>query len=306
MLNGTKAILSKNIVIIALVFVFIAVDARVHAFASQDNWVKLDTPHFVIHATREAHLDQVGKMAEAIYTEMAARYNYNQEQKINLYIYNNRSAFLKQSPSVEAVGYASPSQNLIAIFYIAKNLNVTLKHEINHIIFLRSIARINTVPEWFVEGLAIHESQPGVEAAEIEKYMLARDIPEFVNSSSSLKSDPATRQDYAQGHIMIGFIIKRFGKEKLYEIIKRLQSGEDFNSSLISSLGESERELNAEWRSYARNRVLMIWIQQLRDVGWYLMSILVILTVIIAPIRKRKRLREMEDEEEEDLPTASS
>jgi len=270
------------------------------AFAvdSQGDWTTLETPHFRIHASKRANVEEIGRVAEAIYVGMAARYNYDQSQKVDLYIYNDRSAFLKGSPSADAAGYASPGRNLIAVLQGVGNSTITLAHEINHIIFMRSTPRIDTVPRWFIEGLAIYESQPGVEAANLEKYALASDIPDFIESA---EDGAVTRKDYAQGYMKVSFIAGKFGRAKLYEVIGRLQAGADFNSALMQSLGLDQDTLNAEWKSYARGQVVAIWLMQLRDVGWYLLSILIILAVIIAPIRKRKRLREMEDEEDEEI-----
>ncbi|MBE0447174.1 MAG: hypothetical protein IBX64_03570 [Actinobacteria bacterium] len=271
--------------------------ASAFAVVTQSDWATLETPHFKIHASKRASIEDIGRVAEAVYVDMAARYNHNQAQKIDLYIYTDRSAFLAGSPSANAAGYAQPSRNLIAVLQGVGNSTVILAHEINHIIFTNSVPRLDTVPRWFVEGLAIHESQPGIEAARLEKYALAKDIHDFLGPAKSSWDEPARPQDYAQGYLMVNFITDKFGEAKLYEVIGRLQAGEVFDSALIRALGSNQDELNAEWKDYARGQIISIWLMQLRDIGWYLMGALIILAIIIAPIRKRRRLREMEDED---------
>jgi len=270
------------------------------AVGPQGDWATLKTPHFMVHAPKRTNLDEIGKVAEDIYSQMAPRYRYKEDQRIDLYLYTDRSAFLYGSPSDDAAGYASPRQNLIAILLGIGNSTVTLGHEINHIIFMRSVPRIDTVPEWFIEGLAIYESQPGVEATKIERYALVRDIPDIAGNSR-LNDDETTKEDYAQGYLMINFIIDKFGEDKLYDLIYKLQGGADFDTALTQALGSDQDELNAMWKKYARSQINVIWLTQLRHTGWYLLAGLIILAVVVIPIRKRKRLRDMEDEEEDDL-----
>lgn len=305
-LNGLKAKGILGIVAILILTAAILLSQNSAAYAagsingSQDDWVSIDTPHFKIFITERADVGRVGQAAEAIYTAMADRYNYTQTRKIDLYIYTDRSAFLATSPSDDAAGYAQPSRNIIAILLGAGNSTVTLTHEINHIIFMNSVPRIDTVPQWFVEGLAIYESRPGVEAAQLDKYALAKDIHDFMEPLKSDREKPADPRVYAEGYMKINFIVDTFGRDKLHGVIEELQAGMDFNQALLQSLGLNQEELNANWKTYARGRITSIWVMQLRDIGWYLMGGLVLLSIIVMPIRRYRRLREMEEDDEDE------
>ncbi|HCG99823.1 MAG TPA: hypothetical protein DE036_08600 [Actinobacteria bacterium] len=270
------------------------------AVESEPDWKTYETEHFTIHASSRANIDEIGRLAEAIYDGMSVRYKDSNPEKIKLYIYTNRSAFLKESPSSDAAGYASPSLDLIAILQGAGNSTITLTHEINHIIFLRNVSRIDTVPQWFIEGLALYESQPGAEAAELEKYALARDIPDFIEQGTGINDGPATRREYADGYLKVNFIVYKFGRDKLYEAIGRLQTGSGFNEALVESLGVSEGELNAAWTDYARGQRVNIWLMQLRDIGWYVMTALLVIVMFVFPIQRYRRLRAMDDVEEDE------
>ncbi len=290
---SVKAFLAGVVALAILVLILTPFSS--FAITSQNDWATISTPHFVIHATKRADVEQIGRIAEGIYSEMALRYKYNQSQPINLYIYTDQAAFLSGSPSSDAAGYASPSQNLIAVFLGTGNSTITLGHEISHIMFMRSVPRINTVPIWFIEGLAIYDSQPGAEAAEIEKYALTRDIPDLVGSASQSLDTSASRQDYAQGYMVVNFIVSKFGEQKLYKAIGRMQAGASFNDALMQELGLSQDTINAKWKEYAHSQATNIWLTQLRDVGWYILGGLVILVIVIAPIRKRRQLRNLEN-----------
>lgn len=288
-----KVFVARVVAVTVLVLMLIPLSS--FAVTTQSDWATINTPHFIIYATKRADVEQIGRIAEGIYSEMASRYKYNQSQPINLYIYTDQAAFLSGSPSSDAVGYASPSQNLIAVFLGTGNSTITLGHEISHIMFMRSVPRINTVPIWFIEGLATYDSQPGVEAAEIEKYALARDIPDLVGSANQPLDTSTGRQDYAQGYMVVNFIVSKFGEQKLYKVIERMQMGANFNDALVQELGLSQDTINAKWKEYAHGQVANIWLMQLRDVGWYILGGLVILIVVIAPIRKHRQLRNLEN-----------
>ena len=290
--------LLKTIILTLLVCVLST--GMAFAVESESDWKIHETEHFTIHASERANIEEIGRLAEAIYNGMSVRYNDSSRQKINLYVYKSRSAFLKESPSSGAAGYASPGNNLIAILQGAGNSTVTLTHEINHIIFLRNVARTETVPQWFIEGLALYESQPGVEVAELEKYALARDIPDFIDQGRGTADGPATRREYADGYLKVNFIVDKFGRDKLYEAISRLQRGAAFDRALVESLGVDEEELNTAWTDYARGQRVSIWLMQLRDIGWYVMTALLILAMFIFPIQRYRRLRAMDDDEDDD------
>ncbi|MDP2210387.1 MAG: peptidase MA family metallohydrolase [Candidatus Aquicultor sp.] len=268
------------------------------AVESEPDWKTYETEHFTIHASARANVEEIGRLAEATYNGMSLRYNDTDPQKINLYIYTSRSAFLGESPSTDAAGYASPGSNLIAILQGAGNSTKTLTHEINHIIFLRNVARMDTVPQWFIEGLALYESQPGAEAAELEKYALARDIPDFIERGIGINDGPATRREYADGYLKVNFIVNKFGRDKLYETIGRLQTGAVFDQALVESLGVSEDGLNTAWNNYARGQRVSIWVMQLRDIGWYVMTALLVIVMFVFPIQRYRRLRAMDDDEQ--------
>ncbi|MDI6817289.1 MAG: peptidase MA family metallohydrolase [Actinomycetota bacterium] len=270
------------------------------AVESESDWKTYETEHFVIHASTRANVEEIGRLAEATYNGMSVRYNDSNQQKINLYIYSNRSAFLKESPSAEAAGYASPGNNLIAILQGAGNSTKTLIHEINHIIFLSNVTRIETVPHWFIEGLALYESQPGAEVAELEKYALARDIPDFIERGRGNDDGPATSREYADGYLKVNFIVDKFGRDKLYEAIGRLQRGAAFDRALVESLGVGEEELNTTWTDYARGQRVSIWLMQLRDIGWYVMTALLILAIFVFPIQRYRHMRAMDDDDDEE------
>ncbi|MBS3910139.1 MAG: hypothetical protein KGZ93_11060 [Actinobacteria bacterium] len=288
----------SKIIIMASIICALSIGVAV-AIEAEPDWKTHETEHFTIYASERADVEEIGRIAEAAYNGMSVRYRDSNRQKINLYIFTSRSAFLKGSPSTEAAGYASPARSLIAILQGAGNSTITLTHEINHIVFMRNVARIETVPQWFIEGLALYESQPGAEAAELEKYALARDIPDFIERGAGVDDGPATRREYADGYLKVNFMVDKFGRDKLYEAVGRLQTGASFNDALLESLGVSEDGLNAAWTDYARGQRVSIWVMQLRDIGWYVMAALLVIVIFVFPIQRYRRLRAMDDDDDE-------
>jgi hypothetical protein len=229
---------------------------------------------------------------------MAARYHYKQKQKIKLIVYTDRDQFLAGSPSKNAAGYAIPSENLIAVLDgqgDPAGFQTTLAHEINHIIFIRSVPIIASVPQWFIEGLAIYESHPGIKVARLEKYALAQDLPDVI----SLRPDPgpAELKDYAQGYLLVGFIVSEYGRDALDNVIARMQMGDDFNSAMLQTLKVTPQELNDRSKTYMNTQLIYVWLYELQDLGWYFACALFIVAGTVAFVRKRRHLAGINDEE---------
>lgn len=295
-----KLSIKLAVLILILIVVLANTTATALALSMQSDWATTETAHFKIYAPKRADLKRIGSTAETIYVYMAKRYRYEQTQKIRLYIYTNRPAFLDGSPSENAVGFASPSNNAISILLGTGDSGVTLAHEVNHIIFLQSIPRIDTVPVWFIEGLAVYESQPGVEVIGYDERALVNDIPELVDPKSKPKLREAEPGDYTQGYRVVHFIADKYGRAKLYEAIYRMQAGEDFNTALTRAIGTDEKKINDEWRAYARQQIIKAWVMRLQDAGWYILSAVLILALIALPLKRRKQLRQLEEMEEDE------
>lgn len=258
--------------------------------------------HFVFHAGDKGFNSYLalGKMCEEIYTVMAKRYHYDRKDKIDFFFYTDRSKFLQESPSNDAVGYAIPSENKIAVLFDGNSQNEqsTITHEINHIIFIRSVPDIKTVPQWFIEGLAIYESHPGPRVSAIEEQALAKDLPDII--SNRVDNGPAELKDYGQGYLLVGFIVSEFGREALDGIIVRLQQGDAFNDAVLKTVRMSPEELNNRSRAYVNIDLFYIWLLKLQDFEWYFATALFLLAGGLAYYRKRKSLSKRTEDERDD------
>ncbi|MBI4733295.1 MAG: hypothetical protein HY779_00465 [Rubrobacteridae bacterium] len=233
---------------------------------------------------------------EKIFEEMASRYHYRQTKKIVLFVYSDPEKFYENSPSRDAIGYAIPAENKIAILLNGNlaGLQTTIAHEINHIIFINSTPRINTVPQWFIEGLAIYESHPGSNAGNIEEQALAQDLPDII----CLRPDSAAAEpkDYGQGYLLVGYIVREFGRDALDGIIVKLQSGIDFNSAVLETLNVSPEELNENSKESVGIDLVYVWLLKLQNLEWYLATVLFIVAGTIAYVKKRRGLSGANDD----------
>jgi hypothetical protein len=245
-------------------------------------------------------IDSLRLEAEKIFTDMAFRYDYHPSQRTILLVYSNEEKFYEGSPSADAVGYAVPSENKIAIILGADlaDLRTTIAHEINHIIFIKSVPRIDTVPQWFIEGLAIYESHPGIsDAGSLEQQALAKDLPDII--SRQPVSSIAEPKDYGQGYLLVGYIVRQFGRSALDGIIGELQSGRDFNSAVLKVLNTNPAELNANSKESVATDLIYVWLLKLQNIEWYLATVLFVVAGATAFMNKRKRLKNSPDDPDE-------
>jgi hypothetical protein len=260
----------------------------------------VEAEHFIFHPGNRGvrFYFMLGHVPESIYKEMAARYHYKQQKKIDFYVYSDRDKFIEESPSKDAAGYAVPSENKIAIMVDGdpQDWQATIAHEINHIIFIQSVPKIGTVPQWFIEGLAIYESHPGLNVARLEEQALAKDLPDII--SSRVDPGPAELKDYGQGYLLVGFIVSEYGREALDNIIVKLQSGADFNSAVIRTLSVTPEELNNRSKAFVRTELFYIWLLKIQDFQWYFATVLFVVAGTIAFARKRRQLSGLKDNDD--------
>jgi hypothetical protein len=280
----------------------IAVAPSILNFANSLN-SSIDSNHFSFRPGNQGvqFYSVPGRVSEETYSDMAKRYHYHDDKKIDFIVYTDRSKFLQESPSRDAIGYAIPAENKIAVLLDGSDYQrwqSTIAHEINHIIFIQSVPDIKTVPQWFIEGLAIYESHPGPQASAIEEQALAKDLPDIISNRPS--SGPAELKDYGQGYLLVGFIVREFGREALDGIIGRLQHGDTFNNAVLKTIKMSPEELNSRSKEYVGIELFYIWLLKLQDFEWYFATALFLLASGLAFRRKRKNLKRQAGDEQDD------
>jgi hypothetical protein len=91
-----------------------------------------------------------------------------------------------------------------------------IKHEVCHM-FVHKIAKIKIKPYWLSEGIPIYVS------GQYENKKLAA----FHNFTKNYDSNIDTKSLYNESGFAIKFLVEKYGKEKIFELIRNIQSREE-------------------------------------------------------------------------------
>lgn len=270
-------------------------------WARDKEWKELESKHFVVFYEKASEGHRVLDEAESLYPRITSDFNYYPMRKINVYVYHSHSRFLAQSPSGVTRAYSQPFMNKMFISATQESVESSVAHELSHIVFLQSLPDSSKVPFWFVEGIAIHQSQLGREPSEVESYSL----PENISSISSLsKKEPKGMQEQrrvaVEGYLIIKYLVDKYGEDRLNLLTKHLQKGMDFSIALEKSLGVSGEELDKAWYEYAAARSRQVYIQNLQYFGFLVLGLLVVITTAIWFGKRKKEQKKLEQEAEEE------
>ncbi len=238
--------------------------------------------------------------AESVYPRITSDFNYYPVRKISIYVYHSHSRFLAKSPPGITRAYSQPFMDKIFISATRESIEPAVAHELTHIVFLQSLPDSSRVPFWFIEGIAIYQSQPAKESTEVESRALQGDIDSISDLSKEEPNAEEQRKVAFEGYLIVKFFVDKYGKDGLSLLIKNLQRGMDFSIALEKSLGISEEDLDKAWYSYATARSRQTYIQNLQYFGFLVLGLLVLVTVVIWSRKSKKKEKELEQELEDE------
>ncbi len=250
----------------------------------------------IVYSQNFKQSKQILAQVEQNLPNLERKLNYYDKNKIRVFVYNEASNFRTLAGSSEAVGEAEPFANQIDILANQPNLAMIIRHELAHILLIRSAHSPTAIPFWFNEGLAIYLSDPGYRTADYENLALKSGLP----SMQDLVVDSnQTATNSAQAYLMVQFIANRWGEDKLLNIVNRIHKGENFSLAVRNELGVSLESLNHLWKRYGAKKVRASWFLTLRQIGWLAIGLAALL-VPLAWLKKRKELAK--DEPEDFIP----
>ncbi len=282
--------------ILTLLFLFILVFGPTVAWGI--SWKKIKSGKFHVYYEKKSEGQDVLEIAKESYPDISSELSFEPPGKIKIYVFHDRPSFLKTSPSEQAGGYTYPFKNEIFVLATRESLRTTLRHEISHIVFIRSVPDASQIPFWFIEGLAYYQSRPGASVLNTESVVTKKDLPSIAELSNER---PSTEDDEskvaAEGYLAIKYIVDTYGEMRLHKLVRQLQDGEDFSQSVERSLGVTEKELEYGWRNYVEKERNQVWLIHLRYIGLLIIGALAILASVVGLWRYRKRFEGFEDEE---------
>lgn len=228
------------------------------------DWKIIRTNHFNIYYYGNVEkIAEIGAAyAEDAYEELKVKLNHVVTRKIPLIFYNTSLHFQQTNitPGLIPEGVGGFFEFLKGRVVLPSNGSLSefrhvIRHELVHVFMTNKIYRVLRdhrlptdvmPPLWFVEGLAEYLSTEVDAQAE----MVMRDAV-INNYFSGLKDFPkiyGTYIMYKAGQNFLEFVDKRYGADKIPQILENFWMFTKFDDVLEHTLGQSIEQIDLEWK----------------------------------------------------------
>jgi len=259
----------KLAVFLSILFSVVSVFAQENLYFGKNkiqyqkfDWHYIQTEHFDIYSYDGG--DQLGKFSaevlEDAYRTVKEELRYSLNKRVPIIIYNSHNEFQQTNvtPGLlpEGVGgFTEAFKNRVVIPFMGsyEDFRHVLHHELTHaMIFdmlygniIRSILSrqaLFDLPLWFAEGYAEYSSRYGMD---YQADMILRDaaLHNYLQPLEYVGGFLA----YKQGQSVLSFIVERYGKEKIAEILNKGKIHLSMDKALKSALGVDQKGLTEEW-----------------------------------------------------------
>ncbi len=220
---------------------------------------------------------------------------------------SDRKLFAEMAGSPFIVAYAVPEKMLIVIDFTRMNtepftLAATLEHELCHLLLHRYIHSYN-LPRWLDEGVCqwvsggLAEIVTGSRKSALGLAALSGGFIPLASISRNFPEDERSMAlAYEESKSVIEYIVSRFGKKGLLDILDAMRSGHDVSDAVVMSLGMPLWELEKEWRGSQRSwaSIISVLVANLYTILFAFGALITLAVYVRFIIRKRR----MKDEEE--------
>ncbi|MGK9476607.1 peptidase MA family metallohydrolase [Melioribacter sp. OK-6-Me] len=226
------------------------------------DWYYIQTKHFDIYFAGggETVAEFTASAAEDALQRIEDDFNYQINNRIILIIYNSHNDFQETNVTDEYTGqgvggFTEPFKNRVVIPFEGsyEKFRHVIHHELVHAVmqdlyFGGSIQNIISkgitlqLPHWFMEGTAEYFSQGWETYTDmfIRNAIISEVLPDIQGLSGYL--------GYRGGQSVFKYIADTYGREKLGELINKIQGLGSLEAAMKASLGIDLEELNERWK----------------------------------------------------------
>lgn len=226
------------------------------------DWFYIQTDHFDIYFNQygETLAEFTSKAAEDALSSIQRSFKYKINNRITLIIYNSQNDFqetnvIDQYLSEGIEGFTELFKNRVVIQFMGsyKKFRHLIHHELVHAVMndmfyggsLQNIISNNisiNIPTWFSEGMAEYQSL----GWDVDTDMFIRDaaINEYLPDIPRLEGYFA----YRGGQSVFYYIERKYGKEKIGELISKIRNTGNVDAGFKEAIGLSIEELNERWK----------------------------------------------------------
>ena len=225
-------------------------------------WYYIQTDHFDIYFSKngETLAEFTSKIAENSLASIQRSFNYKINNRITLIVYNSQNDFqetnvIDENLSEGIEGFTELFKNRVVVQFMGsyKKFRHLIHHELVHGVMndmfyggsIQNIISNNisiNIPMWFSEGMAEYQAL----GWDVDTDMFIRDasINEYLPDIQALSGYFA----YRGGQSVFYYIERKYGKEKIGEIISKVRNTGNVDAGFKEAIGLSIEELNERWQ----------------------------------------------------------
>jgi len=236
---------------------------------TQFKWRVASSKHFDVYfySGEDTLATIVVDLAEDAVAKLSTDLGHRLRKKVPIILYESHYDFEQTNVVTELIeegvgGFTELFKNRVVIPFTGsyEELRHVVVHELTHAFMfdmmytgifdsILSSEYLYQIPLWFSEGLAEYESS----GWDTEADMVMRDAS-VSGYAVQLDMLGGGYLVYKQGQSAINFLVKRYGTEKLREIIASLRTSRNLDSAFQKGLGMSERKFSETWMQSLRRQ----------------------------------------------------
>ena len=227
------------------------------------DWKILQTKHFNIYYYGDmGEIAQIGAAyAEQAYEEFKVRFNHVITARIPLIFYNTSNQFEQTNTTPGLIpegvgGFFEYMKGRVVLPSTGSlhDFKHVIRHELTHVFMATKLFRMfsehripaNAFPPlWYTEGLA--EFMSTDEDSQARMVMRDAVINNYFFNLENIYKISGSFLMYKEGQNFLEFVAKKFGREKVLQILDNFWMYSSFNKVLAYTLGESIKKLDREW-----------------------------------------------------------
>lgn len=242
-------------------------------FDTLDNYVTLNSEHFVVKMSKRDAIvlwPYLNKLLEEAWKNMVVRYGFEPEGPILIEVFEKTEDFAVRSVGLPDIGPLvgicfGKVITLISPDTLTANWQEIVWHEFAHIITLQMTR--NRLPRWLSEGISVYEEHQGhQEWGQRQDLDLVRAVNddrlfpvENINDAFlTAQSNEDLGLAYLQSHMVVEFIVGKFGFEKLKELVKAYDQVKSDEEIFTQVFDESMFQFNSQFQKWIENRIAAV------------------------------------------------
>ena len=232
---------------------------------AEEGFVTIQNGPFILKydpKQNRSFIDYTLQSLQKAYQKLVSDMSYQPKKNIIVKLYPNLRQFhlAASTPEWFVGGVASAKDSKILLATPKKEININkfpevITHELTHV--FTNLITFSNHPAWIHEGIALWEADQWDSRKEVVlKWAISEEelfsLEELKKPFTRLKDHRRINLAYAQSYTAVKFILDKYGREKLLEILDEFSKGNSVDKAARHVLNMAMEEFEQQWFDFIR------------------------------------------------------